>query len=43
MEENIERKGREQNGREQQFKENNIVSKLVTLEQDECTLDGIER
>ena len=29
MEENIERKGREQNGREQQFKEKNIVSKLV--------------
>ena len=43
MEENIERKGREQNGREKQFKEKNIVSKLVRLGQDECTLDGIER
>ena len=43
MEENIERKGREQNGREQYLKEENIVSKLVTLGQDECTLDRIER
>ena len=28
MEENIESKGREQNGREQKFKEKNIVSKF---------------